>query len=313
VTLKALAELRGYLSARLILSGSMDVLCHFNRELGEPLRLQMVKSIEEDPGSDAIPVIEPEGAADFTPRIGTISSAAGRISGQGIRLGVAACLNGDADALVTAPSSKEALHLAGFKYPGQTEMISQLCGVEKSIMILTAGSLRVGMATTHLALKDVSGELSQELIEVKINTLHQTLIKLYKIENPRLAVASLNPHASDGGIFGDEEEKIITPAIEHANRSGIRVEGPFPADTLFPRFKDYDGILAMYHDQGMIPVKMAGFGTAINLTGGLPFPRTSPDHGTAFDIAGKLVANPGSMIEAIKAAVDFVSGKVTRK
>ncbi|MBU1651917.1 4-hydroxythreonine-4-phosphate dehydrogenase PdxA, partial [bacterium] len=128
----------------------------------------------------------------------------------------------------------------------------------------------------------------------------------FRVINPRIGVAALNPHASDGGIFGNEEKLVIEPAIEIARVDGLNVTGPFPADTLFPRYQQFDGILAMYHDQGMIPVKMAGFGKAVNLTGGLPFPRTSPDHGTAFDIAGKMRADAGSMLEAILTAMRTV-------
>lgn len=132
--------------------------------------------------------------------------------------------------------------------------------------------------------------------------LYEGLKSWFDIAEPHIGVAALNPHASDGGIFGKEESRVISPAIEEARGLGIQVDGPFPADTLFPRWKNFDGLLAMYHDQGMIPIKMAAFGEAINLTSGLPFARTSPDHGTAFDIAGKMIADPKSMIKAIQTA-----------
>ncbi len=279
--------------------------------LGEPISLTLVKSIEEAGGDEGIPVVEPVGAEGFTPSYGKVASAAGRISGNGIKLGVESCLNATTSALVTAPSSKEALHLAGFKYPGQTEMIAHLCGVDRSIMILFTGELRVGMVTTHVPLKDVSDILRQEVIEEKIVLFRDTLISHFGISNPRVAVSALNPHASDGGIFGQEEEAEIIPAIKLMQNKGINVVGPLPADTLFPHWKDFDGILALYHDQGMIPVKMAGFGSAVNLTGGLPFPRTSPDHGTAFDIAGDMIADSSSMERAIETAIEFAARQGT--
>ncbi|HDH58453.1 MAG TPA: 4-hydroxythreonine-4-phosphate dehydrogenase PdxA [Bacteroidetes bacterium] len=305
VTLKALAELPQKKRSHTILAGSYNVLQVINKMLGEPLALERVESLDDAKKVEGIPVLEPKGALDFQPSYGLTAVDSGGISGRGIVLGVAACMNGGAAALVTAPSSKEALHLAGFHYPGQTEMIASLCRAARFIMILAAGKLRVGIVTTHVAVRDVSELLRRSLVRDKISILHETVINWFRVDNPRLAVTSLNPHASEGGLFGWEEEEIIIPAIEDARSDGVLVEGPFPADTLFPRWKDFDAILAMYHDQGMIPVKMAGFGRAVNATGGLPFPRTSPDHGTAFDIAGKMIADPGSMKCAIEAAFRF--------
>jgi 4-hydroxythreonine-4-phosphate dehydrogenase len=305
VTLKSLARLPQKTRSQVILAGSYSALTAINQLLGEPLALVRVQSLEDCESAIGIPVLEPNGAQDFKPVYGQVSAQAGSVAGRGLMLGVAACRDGQATALVTAPSSKEALHLAGFYYPGQTEMIAALCGQPDIIMILAAGSKRVAMATTHHALRDVSGQISRDLVWKKIAILQQSLVTWFGIADPRLAVAALNPHASDGGMFGDEEASYIRPAVEDARQSGVRVEGPFPADTLFLRWKDFDAILAMYHDQGMIPIKMAGFGRAVHLTGGLPFPRTSPDHGTAFDIAGKLVADPGSMTKAIQAALRF--------
>lgn len=255
---------------------------------------------------DSIPVIEPEIELKYTPAYGMISASAGGIAGQGLIQGVKACLSGITKALVTAPSCKEALHLAGYRYPGQTEMIAALAEAPHFIMILATGDLRIGLATTHTAVRDIRNLIREDLIVEKIANLRNALSALWGIQNPKIAVTALNPHASDGGIFGDEEKEIISPAIHRAQMTGAAVEGPFPADTLFPRWQAFDGILAMYHDQGMIPIKMAGFGEAINTTGGLPFPRTSPDHGTAFDIAGQLKANHRSMLRAIEAAATFV-------
>lgn len=305
VSLKALAQLPKEAVDRIVLAGPFRALKKVNRMLGEPLTLRRVKSLDSREPSAGVQVLEPEGAAGYEPFWGCSSAEAGAISGRGIQMGVSACLSGEASALVTAPSSKKALHLAGFKYAGQTEMITELAGVSNTIMILFSGSKRVGLCTTHLALRHVAEVLDRDLLIDKIYTFHKTLSDRFGIANPSIGVTALNPHASDGGIFGDEEERIIRPAIEEAKETGILVEGPFPADTVYPRWDNYDGILAMYHDQGMIAIKMASFGRTVNLTGGLPFPRTSPDHGTAFDIAGKLSADPGSMMEAITAALWF--------
>jgi 4-hydroxythreonine-4-phosphate dehydrogenase len=200
---------------------------------------------------------------------------------------------------------KESLHLAGYNYPGQTEMIAALAGAKQFIMILASDKLRVGLVTTHLPLREVSSLLSRELILEKILTLYESLRAWFGIGEPSIAVTAVNPHASDGGIFGDEEARLIAPAVEEAKQQRLNVVGPLPADALFPHWRDYDGVLAMYHDQGMIPIKMTAFGQAINFTGGLPFPRTSPDHGTAFDIAGRLIADPKSMLKAIHTAYEF--------
>ncbi|TKJ37604.1 4-hydroxythreonine-4-phosphate dehydrogenase PdxA [candidate division LCP-89 bacterium B3_LCP] len=306
VTLKALlqlpAELRGYN----VLAGVYHVLERTNKELGNPLRLRKTASLEEAGDFDYVPVLEPEGAEAFVQHYGKIQADAGAISAGGIKRGVEACLDGEASALVTAPSSKESLHLAGFKFPGQTEMIATLADAEHYIMILTADDLRIGIATTHLPLREVSQAIDSNLVAEKIKVLYETLQKWFGIEDPLVAVTALNPHSSDGGIFGDEEGKSIVPAIKSAQKSGITVAGPFPADTVFNHYERFDCILTMYHDQGMIPIKMKGFGRAVNITGGLPFPRTSPDHGTAFDIAGKFCADPGSMLQAILTAHQFV-------
>ncbi len=311
VTLKALALLPEKIRSHALLAGPFSALAELNALLGEPLHLQAVSSIREwgksrsKSGVRQVSVLELEGARDFKPSFGRISSESGMIAGRGIMWGTAACLAGEASALVTAPVSKEALHSAGFQYPGQTEMIASLAGFRRVIMILTSAALRVGLATTHAALRDVSSLLTQDLVLEKIFALNEALSTWFGISEPKIGVCALNPHASDGGIFGDEEQEVIIPAIDKARVLGIQAEGPFPADALFPRRRKYEGILALYHDQGMIPIKMIALGEAVNFTSGLPFPRTSPDHGTAFDIAGKLIADPRSMEKAIRLAYEF--------
>ncbi len=307
VTLKALAILPEKIKRNVILAGPFQMLITLNRLLGEPLQLVRVESIRDFASGAVLPVLELEGARGYRPSYGRVTAQAGMIAGRGIMYGAAACTSGEAAALVTAPVSKEAMHLAGFQYPGQTEMLAKLTGSQRYIMILFGGRLRIGLATTHVALRDVPRLLQRDLVLEKILTLRDTLRERFSLPRPRLAVSALNPHASDGGIFGFEEERVLRPAIADAQGRGLDVEGPFPADTLFPRWRNYDGLLAMYHDQGMIPLKMAAFGKAVNLTGGLPFIRTSPDHGTAFDLAGKLIADPKSMARAIRAAFDLTA------
>jgi 4-hydroxythreonine-4-phosphate dehydrogenase len=302
VTLKALSVLGPEVRKRAILAGQYGVLSELNRLLGKPLALRRIQSVRDRENSEAIPVLELQSAKLFTPSYGHVSAEAGMIAGRGIMRGVDACTRAEACALVTAPASKEALQLAGFQYPGQTEMVAALVGSRRFIMILASEGLRVGLATTHLALRGVCTMLSRELVLDKILALEEALKRWFEVPRPRIGVAALNPHASDGGIFGSEENTIILPAIEAARQMGISVDGPRPADALFPRWQKYDGILAMYHDQGMIPIKMIALADAINITSGLPFPRTSPDHGTAFDIAGKLIADPKSMMKAIQTA-----------
>lgn len=211
------------------------------------------------------------------------------------------------DGIVTAPISKEALHMAGFFYPGHTEFLAELTKSKHFAMMLAGGGLRVVPVTTHMALGAVATSLTSEKILYNIRLLNDWLSRFAK-PNPRIAVCALNPHAGDGGIFGNEEKDMIEPAICAALEEGIRAEGPYPADALFARVRreGYDAVVAMYHDQALIPLKMAAFGEAVNVTVGLPIIRTSVDHGTAYDIAGKNQASPTSLINAIRLAADLI-------
>ena len=211
------------------------------------------------------------------------------------------------DAVVTGPINKTSWKLAGCRFPGHTELFASEFNVERSTMMFVADSLRVALASTHIALFDLRNLFTIGLVFQPIDLLDEALRAYWGIEHPRIAVAGLNPHAGEGGRFGDEEARIIEPAILMARELGINVEGPFPADTLFcpERSRRYDGIVAMYHDQGLIPVKLMSFHSAINMTLGLPVLRVSVDHGTAFDIAGKNRADSGSMKSAIRTACEL--------
>jgi len=238
---------------------------------------------------------------------GKVSRAAGQAAAAAIQTATQMALDGQLAAVVTAPISKQALHLAGHRYPGQTEFLADLTKTRRFAMMLVGKTLRVALVTTHLPLSRVSGAITTKRVLDTILLAHSALQGYFGIQCPRVAVCALNPHAGDGGIFGDQEERIIMPAIREACRRRILASGPFPADTLFspPIRQKYDVFVAMYHDQGLIPIKMGSFGTAVNTTLGLPIIRTSPDHGTAFQIAGQGKANPASMIKAIQLAAQL--------
>jgi 4-hydroxythreonine-4-phosphate dehydrogenase len=225
-----------------------------------------------------------------------------------------AAKKGIVDAVVTAPIAKESWKLAGHHYPGHTELFAQRTGARRYNMMFTGGPLRVVLATVHIPLNSVWGRLNIGAVFQPIELMHETLVNWFDIEKPRIAVCGLNPHASENGQFGDEEERIISPAIFMAREQGIDATGPYPPDTIFLKSKHatYDAVVAMYHDQGLIPVKLLAFDQAVNCTIGLPIIRTSPDHGTAFDIVGRNKANPGSMRAAISLAIDLAVKKHKR-
>src|SRR6478736_5600959 len=211
------------------------------------------------------------------------------------------------DAVVTAPIAKESWKLAGYHYPGHTELFADRTTTRRYAMMFAGGPLKVVLCTVHIPLNGLYGRLNIGAVFQPIELLNDALINLFDIPKPRIAVAGLNPHASENGQFGDEEERIISPAILMAKDQGIDVTGPYPPDTIFMKARDshLDAVVAMYHDQGLIPVKLLAFDQAVNVTIGLPIIRTSPDHGTAFDIVGRNRANPGSMRAAIELAIDM--------
>ncbi len=220
-----------------------------------------------------------------------------------IRKAVSLALNRQVDGIVTAPISKKALHMAGFQWPGHTEMLADLMNVKDYAMMLTGGPLKIILVTIHTALKNVPRLVTKNRIGETLR-LAKKACEIFGIKNPRIAVAGLNPHAGEAGIFGEEEIREIIPAVEEAKKEGIPVSGPYPPDAVFHKaYKgEIDIIVCMYHDQGLIPLKMIAFDEGVNVTVGLPIIRTSPDHGTAYDIAWKGIANPSSMLEAIKVA-----------
>lgn len=238
---------------------------------------------------------------------GSLSAATGRAAIAAIEAGVSLCLAKTLDAIATAPINKESLKLAGSPFPGHTEMLASLCGVSESLMCFFAGDLKVFLLTVHCSLFEAIQQITRERVSGAIRLADRELRRL-GIARPRIAVAGLNPHAGEHGLFGSEEINEISPAIEECRREHIDVSGPFPADTLFLRAwgGEFDAVAACYHDQGLVAVKCLAFGEAVNVTLGLPIIRTSVDHGTAFDIAGRGIANHRSLVEAIKLAARLV-------
>ncbi|KAA3606294.1 MAG: 4-hydroxythreonine-4-phosphate dehydrogenase PdxA [Calditrichaeota bacterium] len=247
------------------------------------------------------------GENSYEPEFGKLSEQAGKISGKAIELATELALAKKISAIVTAPINKEALNLAGFEFKGHTDFLEFLTLTPKAVMLFCAGNFRVALQTIHVPLREVPNLVTKEEIIETVKVCCESLQKNFGIKNPRIAICGLNPHAGENGLLGTEEQEEILPAISALQKEGILAKGCFPADTVFTKFEKFDLILAMFHDQGLIPIKTAMFGKVVNFTAGLPFVRTSPDHGTAFDIAGKNLANPQSMIEAIKLAVELTN------
>ncbi len=235
------------------------------------------------------------------------SVLAGKIAGHSVETAVRLAQAGEVDGIVTAPINKHALHLAGFPFPGHTEWLAHLAGDIDVAMMLAAGRLRVVLVTTHVALRDVPALVTVDRIVRTGRVTRRALADWFGIAEPRLALCALNPHAGESGLFGDEEKRVLAPAAAQ-----LGAAGPFPADTVFVRAMrgEFDAVLAPYHDVGMTAIKVAAFGQGVNVTLGLPFPRTSPDHGTAFDIAGQGRADWGSMREALELAARLAARKI---
>jgi 4-hydroxythreonine-4-phosphate dehydrogenase len=279
------------------------------RALADPLAAEIILIGAEDqiapiPAARRIAVGQwGEGPGEGAARPGPSRAArAGRIAGLGIETAARLALAGEADAIVTAPAHKHALHLAGFPWPGHTEWLAHLAGDVDVAMMLAADRLRVVLVTTHVPLRSVPQLLTTDRVIRTGRVTRAALRDWWGIAEPRLAVCALNPHAGESGLFGDEEERVLRPAAE-----ALGATGPLPADTVFVKAMrgEFDAVLAPYHDVGMTAIKVAAFGRGVNVTLGLPFPRTSPDHGTALDIAGTGKADPSSMRQALELAVEL--------
>lgn len=283
------------------------------RKLIEEMRLSVtVNSIASlahaDPAKGKLDVLDLKNVKLTTHRWGAPDASSGEAVVQYVKKAVELTMKREADAVVTAPISKEMMNAAGHHYAGHTELLADLTGTKDYGMMFVGGGLRIILATIHIALKDVPRHITQATILKTLRLAHHST-KYIGIEKPRIGVAALNPHAGEGGLFGSEERDVILPAVIKARGEGIDASDPIPADTLFYKARSnyFDIVVAMYHDQGLAPLKMVAFGNAVNVTVGLPIIRTSVDHGTAYDIAGKGCADPASLLEAIKLAAKMAA------
>jgi 4-hydroxythreonine-4-phosphate dehydrogenase len=305
IIVKALGEKRVFAQCRPMVLGDESILSYTIRWLKARVTIKRI----EQPGDGVFK----RGTLNLFPvtaltaeeiPLGTPQKRGGEAAYRYIERGVELAQRDIVDALVTAPISKEGINSAGYPFPGHTELLATMTGAKNQVMMLAGPRLRVSLVTTHLPLRAVPAALSQEKIKQTIETTAHGLKDYFGITSPRLAVAGLNPHAGEGGIFGSEEEEVIWPAIEVCRQEGMTVDGPFPPDSLFfyAASGRYDAVVAMYHDQGLIPLKLLHFRDGVNITLGLPIIRTSVDHGTGYDIAGQGKADPTSLINAILTA-----------
>lgn len=306
IILKALSEINLEDSIPLIISPKY-VLDFYAKELKLAIQINRCEFLDQIvPGYINLLDVP---AQEFPITPGKQNKSSGLLAMQSIELGIELASIEVTQALVTSPISKEAVNLAGYQIPGHTEFLAEKTHTEEVLMMLVNESLRVALVTAHIPVSEVSNILSEELILRKLHLLNESLKYDFGIDLPRIAVLGLNPHAGDGGIIGTDEINLLTPTLKKAADSGINIQGPFPADGFFGQRSDqkFDAILAMYHDQGLVPFKLLSFGKGVNFTAGLPIIRTSPDHGTAFNIAGKGVANPSSFLRAYKLAVQLAN------
>ncbi len=310
VVAKALALPKVRRLCRPLVIGSVPVMQRTVKALRLPLAVISAISPEHVPSRrQELLVLDPLERPLGHFKVGVAAPETGAASVSFITTAVRLAEQGLVDAMVTAPINKEAMHLGGFKYPGHTELLADLTKSTEVGMMILGGPLKIMFVTTHVALRDLPQKLTVATILKGIRLADRALRECFRIRKPKIGVAALNPHAGESGLFGDEEHTVIAPAVAAARRAGIVASDPLPADTLFGKAARgaYDGVVAMYHDQGLIPLKLVAFGTCVNMTIGLPIIRTSVDHGTAYDIAGKGVAEPGSLVEAITLAATLAS------
>jgi 4-hydroxythreonine-4-phosphate dehydrogenase len=302
VALKALSDPAITQAARCLIVGDARVLQRTAQHIGLRMPDTVVTDIESLPSETHAAILDLQRIAPSQFQPGQLSALCGLAAIEYIRAATLLCLHGQADAMATAPVNKEAIALNGIPFTGHTEYIAQLCGVTESRMLLVNDRLRVVHVTTHCSLRDACAVDRDRVLET-ILAGHAAAIAM-GFPDPRIAVCGLNPHAGEHGLFGQEDETAILPAVQEAKKEGIRCDGPLPADTLFYRAVrgDYDLVVAMYHDQGHIPMKLIDFERTVNVSLGLPIIRTSVDHGTAFDIVGRNQADPSSLKAAIRLA-----------
>ena len=309
VVLKCLTDSRLMKFVEPLLVGSAHVLTVHANKLGyRDLRIHVVQQPPEGLQEGGLTILDVAKGDKPDVAFGQVTRDAGSLAMKAVEVATDLCLEGHAEAMVTAPISKEAIVLAGYESPGHTEFITRRAGSGSYTMMLVSDELRVGLVTGHIPIWDVPKRVTIEAILEKIRVISASLSQDFGVDRPKIAVLGLNPHAGDGGVLGREETDAILPAIEQSREEGNMVFGPFPADSFFGigAYRLYDAVLAMYHDQGLIPFKTLAFESGVNFTAGLPIVRTSPDHGTAFNIAGEGKASPGSMRSAVYLALDII-------
>ncbi|MBS4013434.1 MAG: 4-hydroxythreonine-4-phosphate dehydrogenase PdxA [Bacteroidetes bacterium] len=310
VIIKTLADIRVMDFFTPVVYGSSKVASYHRKTLSaSDFTFNIIKSADQakDNKPNLVNVYHQEIKID----LGESTEIAGQVAYMALESAIEDLKKGHLEALVTAPINKQNIQSADFKFPGHTEYLAKKFGVNEPLMLMVSNNVRIGVITGHVALKDVPNIITEELILRKIRVLNQSLKQDFGIQRPKIAVLGLNPHAGDKGILGMEEINIITPAINKAFDEGILAFGPYPADGFFgsSTFKEFEGILAMYHDQGLIPFKTLAFKSGVNFTAGLPVVRTSPAHGTAYEIAGKNMASPDAFRESVYLALDIVKNR----
>ena len=293
-----------------VIYGSLKIFVKYKKILEtEEISFHITKSIEGINPKKVNLITCWEEDAEIQP--GKITADGGKYAWLSLKRAAEDVFSQKTDAIVTAPINKHNIQNADFKFPGHTEFFTDKAKVADSLMLLVSQGLRVGVVTGHIPLSEVKASVTKERILTKVNILYKSLKNDFGISKPKIALLGLNPHAGENGLLGKEEKEIITPIIEDLKSKGLFIFGPFPADGFFASgsFNKYDGILGMYHDQGLVPFKTLAFNSGVNFTAGLPIVRTSPDHGTAYDIAGKNLANEGSFREALYLACDVVKCK----
>ena len=309
-----------------VLVGPVATLQHHADRLQQRVDLVPVRSWDEARAAAPSPgraIVIEAGLDAIADRPGTVAAEAGALSMRSVAAACDACLAGAADAMVTAPISKEAIALGGYDFPGHTEFLAERTGASPLMILATerlpaffgSGPLRVALVTAHVPLAAAPALVTEAAVLAKIGLLARALQGDFGCRRPRIAVLGLNPHAGDGGVLGREDLDRIRPAIEAARSVGLDVEGPIPADGFFgrQRYRQVDGVLAMTHDQGLAPFKALATGAGVNVTAGLPIVRTSPDHGTAFDLAGQGAADPASMAEALRIAARIAARRTVKR
>ncbi len=307
VVLKCFEDTRMLADITPVLYASAQVVSHHRKQL----KLDEVQFQGVDDARDALPRklnVVNVWQEELPLELGKPSGPLAAYAVKSLEAAVQDLASGKVDVLVTAPIDKHAMQQAGFAFPGHTEYLQHMAGVEGGVLMLLMGEgLRVGTVTGHIPLKEVASAITTEAILTKARLLHQSLMRDIGVATPRIAILGLNPHAGDGGALGSEDKERIAPAVRRLQEEGIHAMGPYPADGFFGNgsYKHFDGVLAMYHDQGLAPFKALSFGHGVNYTAGLPVVRTSPDHGTGLDIAGQGVADEGSFRAAVWAAADI--------